>query len=311
MPPKDTQTQVAEVQQTEAQAAEQQTQIDADEAAQAEAERAAIAEGRGRRDHSQEQPANSQQETISTEETPAPAEAAPAEEVPSETVTLTKAEVDALRQAANLVPDLQKGLRDINGKYGNLSQQLAGLKQAAAAPSPAKAMKVQLAKLREGGWDDLADLLEDDLASASAGEGFDADKMQSAIQTQVDAVRKEFEEKEFKRGLKVLRKTHPDFEELRDKPTPEYKEWLGSLPQERHDAFLSSDDPLDVADYLTEFKAWKASKPKPTASPPSRTQRLAQSETPTGVPGRASTTVSEEEAELEAIRARRGRFRAA
>lgn len=222
--------------------------------------------------------------------------AAPAgEPKPDETVSMPKAEFDALRAAANAVPDLQKQLRDINGRFGNLNQQLQSLRDATTKPEAGKSVAVKLAKLRESGYEDLAELIEADLAAGGGAASID-DRIAEVTATATRAAQEAVAKEAFDRGVKHLRKTHPDFEKLRDAPTEGYRAWLGSLSETDRTAYLGSSDPYDVAEKLTEFRAWEKAQAKPAPSPAKdKAKRLEAAETPTGAAPRAPNAPASEE----------------
>ena len=106
--------------------------------------------------------------------------------------------------------------------------------------------------------------------------------------------------------LSVLDELHPDWKELRATKPQDYSDWLESLRPATRMRYLTSSDPLHVAEKLDEFKAWRESRAEKAPAVPQKethqasTSRLEAAITPNGRSRGSPTTLSATDAFLQA-----------
>jgi len=223
-------------------------------------------------------------------------EPTPTAETPPEKVGAKVDELADLREQVGRIPDLVKQLRDVNGRYGSLSQRFEEMTQRLAAPATSKdATAANIADASEL-LKDLADEypeLAEKLSPAfnrvlgSSGNGMSAEAIQKVIDEREEAKAK----KRLEEAQTELSQAHPDWFTVRE--TDDYKEWLDSLTPRAKSRFLRSMDPDYVAEKLDDFKDWQVKKhAHPQSTEPTQTNtkskdRLKNAITPTN--GAATT----------------------
>lgn len=182
--------------------------------------------------------------------------------------TLSKAELDALRAAAALVPQLQQELvrtRDTTaGKIGSLKQTLDAV-QAAAAKGQAPTAR-QLTRLKAE-FPELAELLQADLADPgetvdAPGAGGASGDAPGAAPNQVDPPA-QVDPMSDPRVVHTLRQqsqqivdaVHPDWKDLAR--SPEFNEWRTNLPPAAQQLLASSWDANVLVPAFKDFKTWR------------------------------------------------------
>ena len=80
-------------------------------------------------------------------------------------------------------------------------------------------------------------------------------------------------------AMEILSDDHPDWQALRDSPTPEYKSWLESKDEAWRSRYFGSSNPLFISKQLTEFKTWRDTA---QAAQEKKTKRLEGAITPKG-----------------------------
>lgn len=274
-------------------------------------------------------PLESEQETAggdaATEEgTPTVSET---EEVEQERVEVipgyTKEELNA---ALTAIPQLRKAIDTQNGTYGHKFQEqnrvIAELqakleKRAETTPAPAATAKVtsdSLKKLREAGFDELAEALAEDLSGLipSNANGLNVEELTKGITEQFAGRLDEFAKVDFERGMKRLNKTHSDWQDIATFKTtetgavifnnPEFGNWFTQQPVEVQREVIDSKDPWNVLDIISDYKEALGNKEigAPDALKPKTNSALRKAVTPKGAT--ASRQLSDKQAEEEAFR---------
>lgn len=236
----------------------------------------------------EEQPKEEPKEEVKEEEAAPPA--------PSPVPALTSEEIADLRAAASRVSELDSNLRKANGRIGALNdllQQQQAKKEAEG--KPAALTSVEMKRLRDE-YPELADAISTDISEMLANlkqaeTQQDPDAITSIVKAEVA------KERELLRQ-EALAHRHPDWQDLRDTPTPEYQAWMASLPNDERTKYMESESPYYVADQLDKFKAWrdKAAQAKLKSK-----ERIEDAVAPTGGRASRSSTISEEEAMRQAF----------
>lgn len=203
-------------------------------------------------------------------------------------VTLTKAELDGLRNAASLIPQLQDELRKTRdttaGKLGSLQQTLDAVRtQAQQGQRPT----VKQLKRLEGEFPELAKLLSEDLEEAFGNSTVQlpADQTQgdgrasggqspgAAPAAPVDPlsdpkVQQLLRSKE----MAIVDAVHPDWRALTQ--TAEFNQWRASLPTPAQQLLASTWDANVMVPAFKDFKSWSAKRQAAAAANKQRDKRL-------------------------------------
>ena len=200
---------------------------------------------------------------------------------------------------------LQKALDKTNGTYGsqlaNLQQQIQSLtKQRQETTDEVKKQisPAKLEKLRSGGFEELANLLESDIRTAMQSDAPDVDGMKSDFQQLLDAERQARAEEAQRRELRLLRREHPDFEtvagfEVNANGLVQWNDasfgsWVASQPAEIQSEIVNGSDAYVLSDYISEYKKTLSQQPKKAVN-------LKKAIQPKGVPAGRNTVLDEEE----------------
>lgn len=161
------------------------------------------------------------------------------------------------------IPELEKQLRDAGGRYGSLKQSLEQLQQRITAPAsgdPVVDVEEMLAGIKEEfGEDGLYQSLKTAFSKLAAGKSVDPASIEKMVTEKIAATK----QAEIETAMELLTEAHPTWQE--DRKTPEFKEWMDSLPAKERNRFSRSEDPFYVADKLDDFKAWREKKAAPPA----------------------------------------------
>lgn len=173
------------------------------------------------------------------------------------------------------IPKLQKQLDKVNGTFGqrfaDQNREIESLRNRPAAHAASKLSPGAFTKLKEE-FPELGALLAEEIQAAMVpGEpaGFDASMLKGEIAKELTA----FERKQQEKSLKRLEKVYPDWEDLagyvQDEATgfstwknAEFGNWVATLPGEAQQDIVTTDDPLDLLDYLNEFNQAKKTEVK-------------------------------------------------
>lgn len=170
-------------------------------------------------------------------------------------------ELAELRAQASRIPDLQKQLMDVNGRYGRLAQKVDGVLQKLSAPpdkggtndksvdaeSLLAEMKDQFPELAESLSPAFKKLLE-------ARSGVDGDTVTKTVTESLTTA----EKKRRDEAIEALTEEHPDWMTLRE--SDEFSTWKAALPKRVQARMDKSEDPFYLADKFDEFKEWAAKK---------------------------------------------------
>ncbi len=209
-------------------------------------------------------------------EEPATAEPAASEQPVQESAT---------DQLQSRIAKLEKQLNDTGGRYGALKQSFEQLQQRlTAAPSDSVDIDDLLKDIKEEFGDGaLYGSLKNAFSKLAPGKSIDPEAVGKIVADKISEAKKG----EVAEATERLTELRPTWTE--DRATPEFKEWMESLPEKARKRFTSSLDPDFVSDRLDEFDAWKkakvAPKPQPTVKkdpePPKPSKRLQSAVLPT------------------------------
>lgn len=231
-------------------------------------------------------------------------EEAPAEEAKPEPHEPPQELVDTRKKVEELEGKVNERLQKVFNQLGNLSQKLDTIGKSApeskAAQAEAKVITADsLKKLKELGFDEIAEALAEDLSHAISG-GSDPQTIAKITADAVKQAREEDAQETMRKSVEALDKAHPDRIEIRE--STEYAEWLDTLSESKRNRFLNSWNPDYVSDRLDEFKDWRAkqAEAKPTPETPTQTseKRLENAVTPTTGRSAGSPTRLPDEAGL-------------
>lgn len=216
----------------------------------------------------------------------------PAEE-PIAGLGLTATEIRTqLAGIGELRSALEAKERKLQGQMGSLKSEFLEIVKSAKTETPATVARVNatLKNLRAGGYDELADVLEKDLADVQAAPAgsVDADaikaQFEATLNTKLAEQRAEYEQKRIEKEVRVFTKAHPDWKTLQ--VTDDFRIWRGLQPADVQAELAKSTDADFLIDQFSAFKGWKK-KADPTATKQKNTARLEGNVTPQGVPSPA------------------------
>ncbi|MFA6204475.1 MAG: hypothetical protein WC710_14955 [Gallionella sp.] len=194
------------------------------------------------------------------------------------------------------VPKLEQLLArvdKVDGNYGEIKRLLESTKQAAATQKSAAAFESSgEADYLDREFEEIAQGVQEkiDRAIAKVPAGMNEEQLQAWYEKRKAA--------DYQESVKILDTAHPDRIEIRE--SPEYKEWLASMPAYKQHAFLNSEDPYYVSSKLSEFKEYRDN--KASAAEKSK-QRIENAVTPAGVKPKGQSTITDEEAAQKAFEA--------
>lgn len=167
---------------------------------------------------------------------------------------MTREQFDEALNAATA--PLQAEIRRLNGRYGELNGKLSS--------GPRKITKEDLPKVAAE-YPDLADVLVEDLSNLESSPA----AAPGATAEQINELRDEFNER-------VLNLVSPGWKDTLQ--SPEYAGWLKTLPQERSEQILSSENPEDVVSSIREFSDWTGKQEAARKAAAAKAKRLAAAE---------------------------------
>ena len=212
-------------------------------------------------------------------------------------------QLEALRQQNE---KLQKALDKTNGTYGsqlsNLQQQIQLLtqqRQEKADEVQKQVSAAKLEKLRAGGFEELADLLESDLSNVSAVDMPDIDGLKSEFQRQIESERIAREEELQRRELRLLQREHPDYWDVAGFSVNQnglvqwnnaaFGNWVAGLDEDKQKEIINGNDAYTLADYISAYKQTLKQQPQKKAV------NLEKAIQPKGIPSGRHTVLDEEE----------------
>lgn len=201
---------------------------------------------------------------------------------------------------------LQKALDKTNGTYGsqlsNLQQQIQLLtqqRQENADEVQKQVSAAKLEKLRAGGFEELADLLESDLSNVSAVDMPDIDGLKSEFQKQIESERIAREEELQRRELRLLQREHPDYWDVAGFSVNQnglvqwnnaaFGHWVASLDKDKQTEIINGNDAYTLADHISAYKKTL------TQQPQKKAVNLEKAIQPKGIPSGRNTVLDEEE----------------
>lgn len=202
------------------------------------------------------------------------------EEPPPEAKPEPNPEMELLKKQVDRIPDLQKRLDDVNGRYGRLTQKFDEIQRRIAtsattdAAARATADAGALLKEIDAAFEDFPEIGEKMKAVFSKGfhkAAVDPEEVDKRVSQKLA----ESKQAEVQTAMAALSEAHPDWMAVRE--TDDYKVWLDTLTPRVKARFLSSMDAYYVADKLDEFKDWQGSR----KTAPASNDRLKSAITPT------------------------------
>jgi len=231
------------------------------------------------------------------ETTPEPVtESSPKDEEPG--TVLSTDEVKALLGRLEEMDAIKKQIRDVNGRFGAVSETLGKLKEARSAGGSVEISDDDLAELSEYGdlKGSMSTVLKRVLAKAggsTAPAQFDTAPVEQKFQQQL-------EERDRKYEARLLTAYHSDWRDV--VASDDYRLHLQGLPEETRTQIENSWNAEEIAQSIRDFKAAKATKQTTTQN---RTRRLEAAVTPTGNAS-AAPAVDEQDAFAAGFRSVRG-----
>lgn len=209
---------------------------------------------------------------------------------------------EELKEQLALIPKLQKALDTTNGTYGarlaEMSKTIEKLQpKVDDTKTEVKAKSIALEKLKAE-YPEIAELLAEDLKVS-----VESDDSSAKLREEFEAKLAQRDQEEKERSLKRLARAHPDFKDIAyyivengivKFPDPKFGNWLADQPRDKFDLVLSSKDPDDLSEILTEYKE--------SLKPPKRTAQLEAAILPKGT-NQQGRTMTDKEIEEAAFRA--------
>lgn len=212
-------------------------------------------------------------------------------------------QLEALRQQNE---KLQKALDKTNGTYGsqlsNLQQQIQLLtqqRQEKADEVQKQVSAAKLEKLRAGGFEELADLLESDLSNVSAVDMPDIDGLKSEFRRQIENERIAREEELQRRELRLLQREHPDYWDVAGFSVNQnglvqwnnaaFGNWVAGQDEDTQREIINGNDAYTLADHISAYKQTL------TQQPQKKAVNLEKAIQPKGIPSGRNTVLDEEE----------------
>lgn len=212
-------------------------------------------------------------------------------------------QLEALRQQNE---KLQKALDKTNGTYGsqlsNLQQQIQLLtqqRQEKADEVQKQVSAAKLEKLRAGGFEELADLLESDLSNVSAVDMPDIDGLKSEFQKLIESERGAREEELQRRELRLLQREHPDYWDVAGFSVNQnglvqwnnaaFGNWVAGQDEDTQKEIINGNDAYTLADHISAYKKTL------TQQPQKKAVNLEKAIQPKGIPSGRNTVLDEEE----------------
>jgi hypothetical protein len=208
---------------------------------------------------------------------------------------LTKEDVKRLLTKAGEVDVLQSQLQKAHGRLGELNMRVQQIQQGSGRKLTAETFS----RLKEAGYDDLAEKLAEDLSGVSLGG--------AAPPQQVDLspLRQEIQQIKEQHEMKLLSLRHRTWQQ--DVNGDEFRLWSQTLSAEDRQQLNESWDAMFIGDKLDDYKAWRERGVQAQASQQQKQQRLEAAVTPKGIPSPAKAAIDDEEAFLAGIKSVRGR----
>lgn len=226
-------------------------------------------------------------------------------ETPPETkiAGMTETQIAELLKHASRIPDLEKQLRDSNGRYGGLKQSFEDLQKSKSNGLAGKITADKFKRMSEQ-FPEIAEMLAEDLSGMIDGAPSAAvtqEEINRQISTGISAFKSEFEKaqeaKELAKAQNRLMQKHPDFFTT-TRESPQFKEWFAKLPYASAKQLEESNDPDYVASRVDEFKQSLAPENSKQQQQQQQQRRIDRAIQPEGskAPPRRNAELSEQEA---------------
>jgi len=221
----------------------------------------------------------------------------PVAEVPQPVFAgLTEDQLKAQLAKAGEVDELKNQIRQIYGKMGEYNGKLNQLSQGSARKLTAETFS----RLKEAGYDDLAEKLAEDLSNVQLGGG------QAEVQ-QVDLtpIHTQIKQMQEQQEMKLLTMRHRSWQQ--DVNSDDFRLWSQTLSAEDRQLLNDSWDAMALGDKLDDYKAWRERAAQAQPSKQQKQQRLEAAVTPAGVPSAAKAAIDDDEAFYAGLKSVRGR----
>jgi uncharacterized phage infection (PIP) family protein YhgE len=193
------------------------------------------------------------------------------------------------------IPELEKRLTQqvdkVAGNYGEVKRLLDTMQKAAATPQGAAHFEASAdADELEKEFPEIANGVQDKInrAFAKVPQGLNTEQLEEWY-TKREAVK-------YQEAVKILDTAHPDRVTVKD--SPEWKQWVSSLPEYQQVSVMNSEDPYYVSSMISKFKIHRD---KQTSLQEKSKQRIENAITPQGVRPTGQSTISEDEAAQKAF----------
>lgn len=193
------------------------------------------------------------------------------------------------------IPELEKRLTQqvdkVAGNYGEIKRLLDTMQKAAATPQGAAHFEASAdADELEREFPEIAMGVQDKInrAFAKVPQGMGAEQLEEWYANR-EAVK-------YQGLVKILDTAHPDRIAIRE--SPEWKQWISSLPDYQQVSVINSDDPYYVSSMISKFKLHRD---KQASLQEKSKQRIENAITPQGVRPSGPSTISEDEAAQKAF----------
>lgn len=183
---------------------------------------------------------------------------------------------EELTEALALIPQLKKSIETQNGTYGQkfqeqqrIIQQLQEQRANTTQQPHVEAAKLtadSFKKLKEAGFDELAESLAQDLGGLlpQGNANIDIDAIKNDIFKQVNGRFEEITQRQFDESLSMLNSQHPDWKDVASFSTTssglvrwndsKFGNWVAQQPEETQIEILESSDPRKISGWIGEYK---------------------------------------------------------
>lgn len=172
----------------------------------------------------------------------------PQQEAQEETVTLNQSEVKALLGRLEELDKIKGGLRDLNGRYGTLSDSFNRLKEANATGGSVEISEEDLAELSEFGElkTSVGNVLKKVLAKAGTGGAVDLEPIETKFEQRIN-------ERDRVMEGRILTAYHRDWRQVTG--GDEFRTWLQAQSEDYRDRINNSWNAEEIAQAIDSFKA--------------------------------------------------------
>lgn len=236
---------------------------------------------------------------------------------PERTEIIDGMTAEEVKAALAEIPRLRKGLDTLGGTYGervaSLQKTIDELKNQRQQVADQTQQQIQskmsperFTRLKKE-FPELGELIEEALGDVITQQPpqIDLSSFDQKLQSKLDEERQVREQEQLKREIRLLKREHPDFEEVAGyQPTenglvqwnnPAFGNWVAAQSKEIQNQVLNGSDAFDLADIITNFKESLKAEQEITLKQKKQTN-LEKAVQPKGMPAsRLSSPLDEEE----------------